>query len=353
MSGRPRFAGDGRLRLPREIAVVGAGHGSWQKGDLLGEIGDDDYDPFERLASGLFLAEEFARADLSEPEKAVDWHARCGSVDVADEDGHFHDRLFIVRRQQTLVAWQLVSLAHLSDHLPGRGVTPDNMPRGWVERWVQPAFREGSDLLWAGGQTAYERDIRFPMMSSAEPTRDPPQGMTAEEHAAWWAEAHAAYQTIERERLPVLPQPERAEDIIFIEFNSPVGTGLSLVKGIGTGWWDLVELQRRLMDPYIRTVGEQQVETGWDNDRKDGEGGRLIAIQRRRWVSLLQPVYVQLFEALCRVTEGQRGAALCRECEQPFLTLDARRASFCTDRERYRYTQRQRRRRLAAAEPEP
>ena len=75
--------------------------------------------------------------------------------------------------------------------------------------------------------------------------------------------------------------------------------------------------------------------------------GPLTLHERRWWDSLLAPVYIQLLEGLIRVTEGQRGAAFCRECGQPFLTLDARRSSFCTDRERYRHGQRERRKRLA------
>jgi hypothetical protein len=38
----------------------------------------------------------------------------------------------------------------------------------------------------------------------------------------------------------------------------------------------------------------------------------------------------------------------CKECGQPFLTLDARRSTFCTDRERLRYAQRDRRERMSA-----
>lgn len=71
--------------------------------------------------------------------------------------------------------------------------------------------------------------------------------------------------------------------------------------------------------------------------------------ERRRWDPVLAPVFLQLFEGLCRVTEGQRGAAFCKECGLPFLTLDARRSVFCTDRERVRYGQREHRRRLAIA----
>jgi len=54
-----------------------------------------------------------------------------------------------------------------------------------------------------------------------------------------------------------------------------------------------------------------------------------------------------LFESLRRISEGLPGAAVCRECGQPFLIIDARRRHFCNDRDRYRFTQRERRRRLA------
>jgi hypothetical protein len=57
---------------------------------------------------------------------------------------------------------------------------------------------------------------------------------------------------------------------------------------------------------------------------------------------------LQLLEGLRRVAQGQCGAGLCRECGQPFLNLDARRSSFCVDRERFRFSQRERRKRLGA-----
>jgi hypothetical protein len=61
---------------------------------------------------------------------------------------------------------------------------------------------------------------------------------------------------------------------------------------------------------------------------------------------VLAPIYLQLFEALRRITEGEPGAAICRECGRPFLVLDARRRFFCNERERTRWAQRDRRRRL-------
>jgi hypothetical protein len=75
--------------------------------------------------------------------------------------------------------------------------------------------------------------------------------------------------------------------------------------------------------------------------------GTLTVREVRRWTSVLAPVYLQLLEGLLRVTEGHRGAGICRECGQPFLTLDARRSTFCTNRERLRHSQRSHRRRIA------
>jgi hypothetical protein len=69
--------------------------------------------------------------------------------------------------------------------------------------------------------------------------------------------------------------------------------------------------------------------------------------EERLWQSILAPIYLQLFEALRRITEGEPGAAICRECGRPFLILDARRRFFCNDRERFRFSQRERRRRLS------
>ena len=56
-------------------------------------------------------------------------------------------------------------------------------------------------------------------------------------------------------------------------------------------------------------------------------------------------------EGLRRVSEGKPGATWCRECGEVFLTLDARRSTFCTDRERMRFAQRARARAIAASTP--
>jgi len=66
----------------------------------------------------------------------------------------------------------------------------------------------------------------------------------------------------------------------------------------------------------------------------------------RVWMSILAPIYLQLFEALRRISEGEPGAAICRECGRPFVVLDARRRFFCNERERFRYSKREQRKRI-------
>jgi hypothetical protein len=53
---------------------------------------------------------------------------------------------------------------------------------------------------------------------------------------------------------------------------------------------------------------------------------------------------------LRRITEGEPGAAICRECGQPFLVLDARRRFFCNAREQFRHSKRGQRQRLIVVE---
>lgn len=74
----------------------------------------------------------------------------------------------------------------------------------------------------------------------------------------------------------------------------------------------------------------------------------LVAREARSWMCVLAPIYLQLFEALRRISEGKPGAAECRECGQIFLILDGRRTTFCTQTEQNRWRQRSGRKRQAA-----
>jgi hypothetical protein len=70
-----------------------------------------------------------------------------------------------------------------------------------------------------------------------------------------------------------------------------------------------------------------------------------------KWESIIAPIYLQLYEALRRLSEGRPGARTCPACGQTFLMLDGRRERFCTDLERASFNMRafrKRRGRLAA-----
>ena len=334
---RPRFAGDGRLTLPVGVEVLGSDSDDGNEGDVIGDFADDGYDPFGRVASDLLLAEEFARVDLTQHETAGRWYEAHGVLDLAHffpedafavshhvrEDPGFHDAQLDVLRQQENVRWHLTTLAHLSDERehatpPRPGWQPHD---GWDPVWAQPALQDPTGgVLWLGGSS-------------------------------------------NRESTPVLWVPTSGWYDVWDDYDRGAGSpsGRASTGRLSADWWGLVELERRLLEPYVRRAAEYQVEMRRAGDERnlapgspdvgDGLPGPLTVHERRWWSSLLAPVYLQLLEGLRRVTEGQRGAGLCRECGQPFLTLDARRSSFCTDRERFRFSQRERRRRLTTAAP--
>jgi hypothetical protein len=358
--------------------------GLWQRGGVIGQLGDETYDPFARTEEGLLLAESFARASLSEPAAAASWYLRHGAVDAdrflppmpqmnmsRDEGPRFQDATDEALWQQANVAWHLQSLARLSDHLPARSRMPADRPPRWDERWAQPAIWFGDELVWIGGTTEVERRIPMRMMGGAEPVGPVPGGVSLTAYAERWREANAAYQRLISDEVGIIAAPPALRRAAGATWTSPVRWSLEpeldlpaiptadpreeLIDGLTSGWWGLAELQRRLIEPYVRKADEPEIALGWASRSgtsqvpEDGALGRLLVHERRRWSSLLAPVYLQLLEGLRRVTEGNKAAAFCKECRQPFLTLDARRSVFCTDRERLRYGQRERRRRLGAA----
>lgn len=102
-----------------------------------------------------------------------------------------------------------------------------------------------------------------------------------------------------------------------------------------------IELLRRILLPHVTIAARFEIGLPWVDPAVP-----MLVTERRRWRSVLSPVFLQLFEGLRRITEGQRGAAFCKECGEPFLTLDARRSSFCNDQHRFRFSQRARRQRI-------
>jgi len=317
VSTRPRFAADGVLRLSVEVALE-----TDREPVLTGRVGEQTYDPFGRVASSdLLLVEEFARLDLSAARSLPAWYEQHGAVRVERSEAFDHDQLLPPRRgeytplwsprlfrdplrfiaaEQRSVAWHLDALARLSEHLLADGP--------WDPAWAHPPLDIGRSHATIAGPDG--------------PAADP----------AWWAEDDASEQT------------SRA--------HHRKRTRLRLLAGLGDGPGSLMELQRRLISPYLFGVADYHLRLGWteaDAEPTDmAQRGPLVVQYTRSWATLLTPVYVQILEGLRRISESERGGAFCRECGRPFLVLDARRAYFCNDRERYRNAARLRRQRLGA-----
>ncbi len=115
---------------------------------------------------------------------------------------------------------------------------------------------------------------------------------------------------------------------------------------VGSTWESMLEVERMLIEPYVARAVERRFHIGLEPRQEDGRPV-FVPKEDRVWVSVLAPIYLQLFEALRRITEGEPGAAICRECGRPFVVLDARRRFFCNERERFRHSKREQRRRVS------
>lgn len=381
MSLRPRFAGDGRLQIPEYVTVARSGRDA---GHVRGEFVADEIDPFERDEDGLLLAEAFARFDLTRPRKARDWYLAHGAVnlgslfpDDASEgeeliDGYLwcHDTRDEVLAQQRLVAWHLASLARLTAHREAAN-PPDGTWRphgGWDPTWSMAILEAADEALWVGAPVGshgyfYGSVRRYPSPDLVPRRRPDPEAPDADppsrREVAEWRRAHAQWQSLLASGLPRLWVPDATwqDDWSVYGFDERAPHGRRRWGRLSSDWHGLLELQRRLIEPYVKKAANFEVEV--DRERRWVEApdpsGHTEAIEpelhvreRRLWRSILAPIYLQLLEALRRVSEGKPGAVWCKECAQPFLTLDARRSTFCTDKERLRNAQRDRRERLAA-----
>ncbi|CAN5707789.1 hypothetical protein BH23CHL8_BH23CHL8_30460 [soil metagenome] len=376
MSVRPRLGGEGLLRLPAWVTVS-------RDGTVKGVSSGRAAGPFDRTADGLLLAETFARFDFSRPRLARAWFVEHGVVDLVSLFPHlrgphhhpermevFVEPMADVLEQQQNVRWHLQALARLSTER-GRAGAPDKPPPStWDPAWARVAVRvPDGRVLWLGAQMTAEARITPDMQVHARyediPDRKPLSRYTLVGESpewftdVWWPAAHSAWQGIKRERIPVLWVPDDALYAAWpfdeATLNRPSGHATGGLAG--TDWHGLMEIERRLLRPYVRRAAAREVEivrrlshrpTSEDDPRGDRWFGSIVIEQDPWWRSLLAPVYLQLLESLRRISEGRSGAAFCKECGQPFLILDARRSTFCTERERHRWSQRERRKRLAA-----
>ena len=348
MSQRPRLAGDGRLLVPSKVAFD-------HHGFLRGRLSDRTVDPFDWTADRLLLAESFARLDLVDRPTAKRWFVQSGVIDRAVFGVGFaelpKDDWLWTRRPDELadhrsdieaergnVAWHLATLARLSDR---------RSTRDWDPQFGPLVINGPDGDLVIGGPDAGSNRAS---VSSIELRRrlfaDDPELQRQADADARLLGATADW--------PVVAVGEPAWFGEWLRTDGGPGVVLpedsrEKAKVLGSTWDQVVGLERRLIAPYVARAVERRFSIEFE--RRDADGGPrsvLVPREARIWQSILAPIYLQLFEALRRITEGEPGAATCRECGQPFLVLDARRRFFCNDRERFRFSQRQRRRRLAA-----
>lgn len=333
---RPRLAGEGMLMLPAAF-VLGLG------GEDGGMVEIAQVDPFGWTTDNLLLAESFARLNLGDRAAAMVWSAAHGTVGlwttpatdadvVNDARPAFANIPELDADEQSNVRWHLRTLARLSE-------TRDTMQ--WEPAWGVVVLKMGSRRYLLGGQSSGV-ELRPPFDLVADPRLLGLAGAAEADSTAQrgpGVEHPLPQVSVSAELWPAFWVFERAAD----RDNQIVGG----IKPLGDTWASMVEFERMLFEPYLlaATAGRFSLETEYltENGRP-----RLRPRETRRWSSITSPIYLQLLEALRRITEGERGAATCRECKNSFLVLDARRKYFCNDRERYRYAQRQLRGRFAA-----
>jgi hypothetical protein len=338
MSQRPRYADDGRLLVPDEVVFEAEG-----RRFLARHVGRDA-DPFAWTTDQLLLAESFARLDLADPHAASGWFGQHGMIDrhrlhrlrmgrppvplVPREGWDVGDPLDLVATLQETVRWLLVTLVRLSEH---------RLDRGWDPTWGRVVLEGVPQGLILGAPYTGEH---LPLGLSEDELRSGhfDDLLAIRDAVADWPRVFLGGGLGQ----DVAIVSDEREPILVFELGRQTET-------LGTTWRDSVELVRILLEPRLEHAVERRFATEYEVRDVDGDVREVLMPREMRvWTSIIDPIYVQAFDALRRITEGQPGAATCRECGEHFLVLDARRRFFCNERERTRHAHRERRQRLAA-----
>ena len=284
MGLHPRVGGrGGRISRPRAVLVVAVRDEHAERGDVLAADFGDAYDPFERLDDrGLDRRRKRAKASPESSGRGLLLAEEFARIDVT--------------RPRQLRSWALArgALNRLEFYADDR--PPQEVPFSpTIEGWESQDSARGIEFE----QEHVRREIDWLVeLSTCRPSTG--EAWTVRNVPSW----HAALMEV-RDRLVF-----RAERAL------------------------------RSATRLIPIVDEEGRETIYE---LRGEGRRLSWREQREWRSVLAPVSLQLLESWRRINDGLPGAARCRECGLPFLILDGRRTTFCTNRERNRYDQRMRR----------
>ncbi len=351
MSQRPRLAGDGRLLVPSKVAFD-------HHGFLHGRLSDRSIDPFDWTEDRLLLAESFARLDLADRAAAKSWFVQHGVIDGAAFVGppaqvisdnwlpertpeELADHRRDIEIEQANVHWHLATLSRLSEQ---------RSTREWDPAWGQLIVHGPAGDLIVGGPDAGAK-LLLPTtinLLRRDFANDPVRQREADEAERLRA-ATAGWPVVRVGEFMWYDSWERDD----VGPDGPLpGDPREKAKVLGSTWDLAVALERLLIAPYVaRAVERRFTMTFGPQDVNGSTRPVLVPREERVWQSILAPIYLQLFEALRRITEGEPGAAICRECDRPFLVLDARRRFYCNAREQFRHSKREQRRRLRAQEP--
>ena len=136
-----------------------------------------------------------------------------------------------------------------------------------------------------------------------------PHGLKPRQYERWWKRAHASYNRIMAEGIPILWVPRASWEREWYGYNIDETPSARYPLGrLSSDWWGLVELERRLLGPYIKRAAEREVElrragieeelTREQASRREPFPGPIVVHERRRWRSVLAPIYLQLLEGL-------------------------------------------------------
>ncbi|MGH2407136.1 MAG: hypothetical protein ACRDF7_03515 [Candidatus Limnocylindrales bacterium] len=341
MSQRPRLGDDGRLLLP-EWARLG------DDGLVVMQPSTRSVDPFSWTEDRLLLAESFARLDLKNTSAIERWWTQNGAVTpasfaqgplsmpwalergaVASKGTIYSEWLLEAADEQANVTWHLGTLAHLS---------AERETKRWDPAWGEFVLAAQDEAYLVGGADA---GVMVWSPAPIEQEVGPGTGLGVDAARA----RVLANEVARRPRVWVHPWGWRdywgrltARGMQFVPDEDEL-------RRLGSEWDGILEVEGRLISPYVNLAAERRFRTAFEI-RADGR--QVWATHEdREWHSVLAPIYLQLFEALRRISEGEPGAAVCRECGRPFLVLDGRRRFYCNERERARYQMRAHRQRAA------
>jgi hypothetical protein len=135
----------------------------------------------------------------------------------------------------------------------------------------------------------------------------------------WWPSAHEAWQKVTEAGLPQLWVPCEGWSEYWDDYavDGVAPQGRARYGRLSGDWHGLLELQRRLIEPFVRRAAAFEVDIVRESRLleapADGKPGviewdqALFVRERRRWRSILAPINLQLLEGLRRVSEGASG----------------------------------------------